>query len=158
MKLWNHVLTLPFKQSVSTINFGKNKKKSWQSHLKPYTLTQPFHGDICGVFCLSQSDSCIWRLYGGVGMARKLLVLILVVTKGRWVEKGRGKPIWFIPSFWFDCHLFLLTFAFLFPVGSTWTFPSAQQLGLSANQAPAWLSAAGKVKQALSDGVVSGAE
>lgn len=57
----------------------------------------------------------------------------------------------------FDCHLFLLTkFVFLSAVGSTQTFPLAQQLGLSANQTPAWLSAAGKVKQALGGGVMSG--
>lgn len=66
---------LPFKLPASTVKFSKKRKKiSCQSHLKPYTLTQPFHGDMRGVFRLSQSDSCIWRLYSGLGMARKLSI------------------------------------------------------------------------------------
>lgn len=45
-----------------------------------------------GVFRLSQSDSCIWRLYGGLGMARKLLIA------HKWDEKHDQK--------WLSmCHL-----------------------------------------------------
>lgn len=46
-----------------------------------------------------------------------------------------------------DCHLFLLTRVHL--PSHSWTrkgLPISQQLGLSANQAPAWLPTAGKVK------------
>lgn len=53
---------------------------------------------------------------------------------------------------------FWLKFVLLPTVESTRTVPLTQQLGLSANRALAWLSAAGIVKKALVGGVVSGTE
>lgn len=128
------------------------------------------------VICTLQARCRSWFFHinlGDVCQNRIIsITMILVVTDWWWVEKGSLKPFYFLPSkrgvgwaCWrhvggrFDCHLFLLTEVFLLStVGRARTFPLTQQLGLSANQAPAWLSAAGIVKKALGGGVMSGAE
>lgn len=106
---------------------------------------------------LSQKNSC------KIILMMMMMQMILTGGKGRVIGGGgvgrfnhflpsRVLPVWILEvgcvGVWCDCHLFPLTTVHLKPHSWTHTgLPISQQLGLSANQAPAWLPTAGKVKQ-----------
>lgn len=86
-----------------------------------------------------------------------LMIMILMMINRRQGGGRHGEVLSFesLPSNWSlgcecwgcDCHLFLLTEVHL--PSHSWMYislPISQQLDLSANQAPAWLPTAGKIK------------